>query len=259
MKTIIATTDFSPAAENAASYATDMAVSMCADLLLLHIWKLPISYGEMPTPITADDIMEDAKKNMDALEKQLINKSKRKITISTKIRMGDFFYELEKICDAVKPDVVVMGSHTVHAMKNLHWPLITVPPGAAFSAIKKIGLACDFNKVAETMPVAEIKSLVKDFNAGLHILNTGKKETFDPDIVFQSGVLQEMITDLKPNYHFITHEDEDEGIMEFAEKNKIDLLIVLPKRHSLFDKLIHKSHTKNLVLHSHVPVMALHE
>jgi nucleotide-binding universal stress UspA family protein len=272
MKTIIAATDFSPAATNAAGYATDMAVSMGANLLLVHIWRLPVSYGEMPMVITADNIMEDAQKNMTALEQELAGKSKGKINIENKIRMGDFVTELEAVCENIKPYAVVIGSqgttaaeriifgsHAVHAMKKLHWPLITVPPGTSFSSIKKIGLACDFNKVMETIPVDEIKSLVKDFNASLHILNTGKKESFDPDIVFQSGVLQEMLTDIKPNYHFITHEDADEGIMDFAEKNNIDLLIVLPKRHGLLNKFVHKSHTKQLVLHSHVPVMALHQ
>jgi nucleotide-binding universal stress UspA family protein len=272
MKTIIAATDFSPAATNAAIYATDMAVSVSADLLLVHIWKLPVTYGEIPTPIFADDIMEDAKINMAGLEKQLSIKSKRKINISSKIRMGDFFKELEIICEAVTPYVVVMGSqgttasereifgeHAVYAMKNLNWPLITVPTGAAFSSIKKIGLACDLKKVEETIPVDEIKLLVKDFNASLHILNTAKKENFDTDISFQSGVLKELIAELKPNYHFITHEDADESIMEFAEKNNIDLLIVLPKPHGLINKLIYRSHTKQFVLHSHVPVMALHQ
>ena len=67
-----------------------------------------------------------------------------------------------------------------------------------------------------------------------------------------------MLVSLKPNYHFITDKDTDEGIIDFAEKNHIDLLIVLPKRHGLLDKLIYKSHTKQLVMHSHVPVMALH-
>ena len=92
----------------------------------------------------------------------------------------------------------------------------------------------------------------------MHILNTGKKEVFKPELVFESGLLQEMLAGLKPNYHFITNKDIDEGIIDFAEKNHIDLLIVLPKRHGLLDKLVHRSHTKQLVLHSHVPVMALH-
>jgi nucleotide-binding universal stress UspA family protein len=50
----------------------------------------------------------------------------------------------------------------------------------------------------------------------------------------------------------------DKGIIDFAEGNELDMLIVLPKRHGLIDSLMHRSHTKQLVLHSHVPVMALH-
>jgi nucleotide-binding universal stress UspA family protein len=67
-----------------------------------------------------------------------------------------------------------------------------------------------------------------------------------------------MLQGINPQYHFITNENTDEGIIEFAEKNNIDLLVVLPKRHDLLTKLLNRSHTKQLVLHSHVPVMALH-
>jgi nucleotide-binding universal stress UspA family protein len=70
--------------------------------------------------------------------------------------------------------------------------------------------------------------------------------------------MNEMLGPVTPKYHFITSENTDEGIIDFAEKNNIELLIVLPKRHALLDKLLHKSLTKQLVLHSHVPVMALH-
>jgi nucleotide-binding universal stress UspA family protein len=77
--------------------------------------------------------------------------------------------------------------------------------------------------------------------------------------VFESGLLQEMLGSIKPNYHFITSNQTDEGIIKFAEENSIDLLVVLPKRHSLLEKLMVKSSTKQLVLHSHVPVMALHQ
>jgi nucleotide-binding universal stress UspA family protein len=187
------------------------------------------------------------------------------------VRMGLFFEELKTVCERINPYAVVMGSqgttaaerlffgsHTVHAMKHLVWPLLTIPPQVRFSSIKKIGLACDFNKVVDTTPVDEIKTLVNDFHAELHVLNTGKKEVFKPELVFESGLLQEMLVALKPEYHFIATDNTDEGIMNFAEKNHIDLLVVLPKRHGLLEKLLLKSHSKQLVLHSHVPVMALH-
>ena len=273
MKTILVATDFSSAALNAANYAADMALAINADMLLLHIYQLPVSYSEIVVPLTEEDIMGNAEKDINELKEELTGKTGGKIKIETEIRIGVFFHkDLKTVCERINPYAVVMGSqgttasehlffgsHTVHAMKHLAWPLITVPPGTTFSSIKKIGLACDLDKVVDTIPIDEIKMLMKDFNAELHILNTNRGKEFNPNIVFESGMLMEMLTPLKHEYHFITNENIDEGIMDFAEKNNIDLLIVLPRRHSLLDKLVHKSHTKQLVLHSHVPVMALHQ
>ena len=272
MKKILVATDFSSAAFNAADYATDMALAIHADLLLLHVYQVPVSYGELPLTLSLEDMQSAAEKDMREFKEQLAKKTGNKLNIETEVRMGIFFHELRTVCEQINPYVVIMGSqgktaaerllmggHAVYAMKHLNWPLITVPPGAAFSAIKKIGLACDFDKVVDTIPIDEIKTLVTDFKAELHVLNTGKKKVFDPEIVFESGLLQEMLAGLDPKYHFITTENTDEGIMDFTEKNQIDILLVLPRRHSLLDKLIHKSHTKQLVLHSHVPVMALHQ
>jgi nucleotide-binding universal stress UspA family protein len=271
MKTIIIATDFSAAALNAADYAADMAAAINASLLLLHIIPTAVTYTEMPVIINDDEMLRNTENEITELKVQLLARVKSKINITTEVRMGRFFNELEAVCENIKPYTVVMGSqgttaaerflfgsHTVHAMNDLMWPLVTVPPESKFDAIKKVGLACDFNNVVERTPIDEIKMLVKDFNAALHVLNTGKEKVFDPEIVFQSGLLQQILEGLKPVYHFISDENADEGIMDFAEKNNIDLLVVLPKRHSLLNKLFHKSHSKQFVLHSHVPVMVLH-
>lgn len=271
MKTILVATDFSPAATNAARYAADMAMAINAKLWLINIYQIPVVYMEAPVIVNDDEMMKEAEKKMKLFKDELEWHVSGKIEIETEVTTGVFFEELKHFCEKINPYTVVMGSqgttkterllfggHTVNAMKHLNWPLITVPPEASFKAVKKIGLACDFNKVVDTTPIEEIKKLVTDFNAELHVLNTGKEKVFDPDVIYESGLMQEMLMDLKPNYHFITHQDVDTGIMEFSEKNQIDLLVVLPKRHSLIEQLIHRSHTKQLVLHSHVPVMALH-
>ena len=271
MKTIIVATDFSPAALNAAHYAAQMAMAINAKLVLLHVCQVPVTYGEVPAMVNEGDMIHDAELLLLKLKDELLNKAKKIVDIDAEVTAGIFFTELKRYSESIMPYTIVMGcqgtsavdhfllgSHAVHAVKNLEWPLITVPPGAKFTALKKIGLACDLNKVVETTPVEEIKLLLNDFKAELHVLNTGKQKTFDPDIIFESGQLQEMLMTVKPQYHFITSENIDEGIIEFADKNTIDLLVVLPKRHRLLDMLFHKSHTKNLVLHSHVPVMALH-
>lgn len=270
MKKIIVATDFSTVALNAVEYAADMALAIHANILLLHISEIPIAYLGTPVAGTEDEMMNDAKKSLSQLQEQLTSRTSGKLNIETEIGGGVFIHELKEICEKIKPYSVVMGSqgttaaeraffggHTIYAMKHLEWPLITIPPRAKFSQIKKICLACDFDKVVDTTPIDEIKRLVNDFHAELHVINSGKKESHQPDMIFESGLLQEMLISINPQYHFITDENTDDSIINFVEKNNIDLLIALPKRHGLMKKLIHKSISKQLVLHSHVPVLAL--
>ena len=271
MKTILVATDFSPAALNASNYAADMALAIHADILLLHVYNPPVNYSEMPAAISIEDVQQGAENQVNELRDEIVQRTNEKINITIQVRMGAFFHELKIVCESIKPYTVVMGSqgttaterlffgsHAVYAMEHLMWPLITVPSGAKFSTVKKIGLACDFDKVVDTTPVDEIKMLINDFHAELHILNTGKRKEFKPELVFQSGLLQEMLGALNPEYHFITSGNTDDSIIDFADKNHLDLLIVLPKRHGLLEKIVHKGHTKQFVLHSHVPVMAIH-
>jgi nucleotide-binding universal stress UspA family protein len=272
MKKILVATDFSKVSLNAADYAADMALVIDAEIKLLHVYQMPAVYMEVPVVFDEKETRNEAERELNVVKERLNYRTEGKLKVETEALMGDFFNTLKSVCERIEPYAVVMGSqgssaaqhlifgnNAVYAMKNLEWPLITVPPEVSFTSINKIGLACDFNKVVESTPVDEIKKLVYDFNAELHVLNTGARTEFDADVVFESGLLQEMIGSLKPNYHFITNHNVDEGIMDFAEKNHIDLLLVLPKRHGLLDSLLHKSHTRQLVMHSHVPVMALHQ
>ena len=272
MKTLLVATDFSAAALNAACYASDMALAINADIVLLNTYDIPVSYMEIPVAVNFDSLQKDAETALDKLKDELLKRTGNKIQITSIVLQTVFFEGLKTVCEEVHPYAVIMGSqgttaadhllfgnHTINAMKHLSWPLITVPKESRFSAVKKIGLACDFHKVINTVPASEIKLLLQDFNAHLHVLNIGKEETFDPEIVFQSGLLEEMLLPVKVSYHFINNKDTDAGIIDFVEKNDVDLLIALPKRHSLFDKLAHKSHTRQFILHSHVPVMVLHQ
>lgn len=271
MKSIIVATDFSPAATNAAFYAADMADAINADLFLLHVFTIPVTYGDVSIPINIDEWEKDATDELAKLKEQILLLAPNPINIRFEVRVGNFMPELETLCAGLKPYAVVIGStgktaaerllfgsHAIEAMQQLAWPLIAVPAAARFTAIANIGLACDLQDVIHTVPVEEIRQLVTEFNAGLHILHISKEKAFDPEAVFASGLLQDKLVELDPQFHFISGNDVDQGIVSFAEANKIDLLIVLPKRHTLLEKMTHKSHSKQFVLHSHVPLLALH-
>jgi nucleotide-binding universal stress UspA family protein len=268
-KTILVATDFSAASLHAADYAADIALAIDADICLLHTYEITISYAEVI--VFMDEMMSDVGNQLNNVKEMLFKRNYGKTRIITKIVRGTFFEQLSKTCESIKPYAVVMGSqglsasqrfffgsHTVYALQHLTWPLITVPKAAEFTAIRKIGLACDFENIIDTVPVEVIKMLLHDFSAELEVLNTGKVNEYRPETVFGATLLRKIFGAIKYTYHFIIDEKADEPVMDFAEKNNIDLLIVLPKRHSLLDKLIHKSHSKHFVLFSKIPVMALH-
>ncbi len=54
------------------------------------------------------------------------------------------------------------------------------------------------------------------------------------------------------------NENIEEAIRQFSEENKLDLLIIIPKKHGLFNRLLHESHSKQMVVNTHIPVMSVH-
>ena len=275
MKTIIVPTDFSPIATNAMNFAADMAVNINASLMLLHVYQVPVSMTDVPVVlVSAEELRKSSEEKLQEIKGALTHITSGKIKIYSEARMGDVSDELEDVCKQIQPFAVIMGtrgasgverilfgSTTLTAIRHLTWPVIVVPPGKEYgTGIKKIGFACDFDKVIESTPIQFIKNMVKEFGAELHVLNVDyESRHFKPETPEESLMLHTLLEDLDPKYHFINHVDIEDGINEFVEENYIDLLITIPKKHKLLDSLFKHSSTKQLVTQSHVPVMCVHE
>jgi nucleotide-binding universal stress UspA family protein len=275
MKTIVVPVDFSPASVNAANYALDLAMAVNAGLALIHVYKFPQPLSEIPVdPASITALTEDAQQNIQQLKTNLEHKAGKEIKISATVMEGTLITQLEQYCQSIQPYMVVMGTHgtsamervlfgsnTLSAMRNLLWPLIVIPVGSRFTNIDKIGLACDLQNTAQHVHANEIKDLVKEFHAQLHVLHITKEKhgMISEKEIEGSAWLKEMLEEVKPVFHFMQNDNIEEAINEFAEKNNLDMLIVIPKNHGLLDQILHKSHTKQVLLHTHIPVLSLHE
>jgi len=275
MKTIIVSTDFSPVATNALHYAIEMAKASGSSLLLFHAYQVPISYTDVPIVlVSVEELQKAAEERITELKKEIEHITSGSVKIYAETRMGNVVDELENICNKIQPFSVVMGtkgatglervlfgSNTLTAIRHLTWPVICVPPGKSFGkGIQKIGFACDFRDVVQTTPTRFINTFIKEFNAELHVLNVDfSNKNFSADTTEQSALLHTMLEEANPQYHFIEHKDIEDGINEFAEKNNLDLIITIPKKHKLLQGIFNPSSTKQLVYQAHVPVMCIHE
>jgi nucleotide-binding universal stress UspA family protein len=266
MKTILAPVDFSEVSYNACSYAAKLAEDIKAELVLLHVMEVPVTVAEFPMSEAVFDGMH-MQKELEALEKKLLNETHNNVKITSKNIMGSVEYEIKELCNNIKPLLVVMGTHssdlldrffvgstTLYSARHLRYPVVVVPPYTQYAPVKKIALASDLKDIYD-VPVHEIEMIVKAFNAGLEIFYIGKdQKTINRNAVV-SLMLNNRLTALEPELHLIEDEDVLKGVESLVKAHNIDLLIIIPKKHIAF----HKSKSRDFIFYSRLPVMSIHE
>lgn len=271
MKNIIVPVDFSAAAENAANYAACMADFYGAELWLYHTYLLPMALPEYGYPLTSSAELEaTADTALNEMAERIRKNISHPLIINIKVELNYLQEGLSLFCTEKNADLVVMGlsgkdaltrlvvgSNTIKAIHYIKCPVLIVPPKAAFKMIHKIGFACDYLKVDETTPVNYLRDMVQLFNAELHVINVDwHNRHFAPDEQF---LLHMNLHDLNVKYHHIESEEITGALNKFAQEEDIDLLIAIPKKHNLVEKLFSHSKTQDLIYHANLPVLCMHE
>ena len=274
MKLIVVPTDFSPIADNALKYGMDLAAAMGSSIMIVHVYKIPISYSEVPlVTISLDEIRKASEDKLAELKHNIETITDGKLIVYTESRLGDVADEVNKLAKTLQPFAIVMGSrgvtgagrfflgsNSLAVINKINTPVIIIPPGSVFKSFKKIGLATDFREVVDRTPVIPIRALVNFFNAELHVLNVDyERKHFKPETPQESLNLDMLLSGMNPVYDFIESKDIDDGINSFAERNNLDLIITLPQKHSFLESIFEKSVTRELIHHTHIPLMCIHK
>lgn len=276
MKTILVPTDFSNTARNAAKYALALGDQIKATRIVLYnAFQAPISVDPMvPTVQLLDmDLMKkSSEEGLAQFKAELKEAPFGNIEMDTFSEYNVLTGGINDLAKAVAADFIVMGitgggavtetligSNAVSVSLHSTIPVIIVPPEASFKKINHVLLACDFKQVLETTPVRPLKLLLENTGAALHILHVNSSTEKAIDVSFESMVLDSLLKNNRPEYHFVENESFTDGINQFADDNNIDLIITIPKKHGFFDNIFKKSHTKRLAFHTHLPLMVMHD
>jgi nucleotide-binding universal stress UspA family protein len=274
MKNIIAAVDFSKVSVNAARYAVQLGEFYKANLWVYHSYQLPVTANEIGYPfIGAAELQDLADFQMQELVKELSLIPKQPVTINSRVELINLMDGLQAFCDEVKADLLVMGitgksalkrllvgSNTLHAIQHLHCPVLIVPAGAGFSAWSKIGLAIDYENPIAPVTVGIINSITTTFNASLYVINVDWNDRHHTDAGKQrEALLHQQLTAGNVHFRSLQNEHVATAIHEFVKDEPIDLLITLPKKHNLVEKLFSAAHTPELLYHTDIPVLCIPE
>lgn len=268
MKKIIFPTDFSPAAHNAYQYAIALAKDKKAKIDLIHIYA---------PSFTGSDFYTDLSKQ----RKIRINHQRQK-----EEQMQDFVnqYDFKNIGDlVVYPSVFVdqeiiersrksgnliimgtkgqrnavdklMGSITTRLMMNAACPVLAIPENAKYSGIKTITYATtfDFN---DTHFLEQLAQFGNYFDSNIRFVHV----TDDPKINIEEDLYLEGLPFEAIHFSIINNPSIMEGIDQYLNQYKSDILaLYIPKR-NLWERLFHSSFSKKMTFHTDTPLFVFHE
>lgn len=263
MKTIIVPTDFSAPAENAMLYAGQMAAGIHASVLLLHVYQIPVGMNDVPVLMVSTDQLKTNAETGLLRAKELLEKNYDSINVQTESRLGDVIDELQDVCKKTDPLFVVIGKHgasgveqilfgstSLSIIRHTTYPVIVVPGQFHNYEIKNAALAIDAS--LKNGSLEKIHSIVNKLKIQLHAIHIKQEKT-------SSLQLNKPPAELNWKYTTIYSHEFVHGIESYIREKKIDLLIILPHKHNLIERIFFKTHTKELLKKITIPIMCVSE
>lgn len=273
MKNILVPVDYSPVSKNALQYAMGIAKMYNGKITLLHVFHIPVANNEsvmlMPN---FSELESAAEKSMNEFKSEVFT-SEQSAGVESYVKAGFLIEEMKEIIADKKIDLVVMGvtgvgklgemligSNATIAIHNLNVQVLIVPKDATFKPIEKIAFACDYEKATSTASIEKVKEVASMFDAQLHVLNVvDKDEVPEVDKAVSAVKLEVIMNNIRHTLSFPESEDITYAINEFVDKHDIDMLVMIPHKHRFLGGLFHKSNTKKMAFHTHVPLLSINE
>lgn len=274
MKKILVPIGFSECSKSALKNALKIAERMNMELLLHHSVVVPIGFAE-GAPVGGidlgiEEIEHQAKKDMEDLIKSL--PLLEKISYQKFIQYGSLQESIHDLVGEEEIALIVMGTHgasglsgallgsnAFNVMRNVHVPVIALPQDADISRMKHIALAGDYLSIPNPELIQMVVDIAKSFFAHLHIIHIDKGTVEIKDQIDIARALEKYLKHINHSFHFRAFDDVDEGLIEFSKEMSVELLVMISKRHSFFERMRHASHTKKMMLEIPMPLMVLHE
>ena len=283
MKKILVPVDFSEHTETVCRFAMEIAEKSGGEIRIFHAYfdyvivsnsSFPYSVdtGEMFNHEMMVSIRNEAKVDMDKLVNELVDELKQKKVHNVKVLHtltgGMPEDEILNISETYEPDLIVMGTRgkgqkefltgkvSSKVIKHVKCPVLCIPLNANYQGFENMIYATDFND-------EDIKDLdvLFGFLVAYHPMVHCVHVNVDGDRLADEEKMEALKSHFSAKmvsgrlvFKVIDNEDFVEGVNQYVTENKIDIISVVHHRKGFLKRLVSKSHTHELLVHSDVPL-----
>lgn len=273
MKTLLVATDFSNCASNAMEYALELASILHLEVCAIH--AIHPTEGIDNSIYNAIYIENYYNSKRDALAhwaENLRNKKEYKnVKVSTLCDVGFLNNVISKYAASHPVELLLMGitgstgitgivgSTANMIVSKLKVPTLIVPLESRPSKGPVVTLATDFSTELSSEDVHILKEVIRAFDTPeLHVLNVMDKSDISP-VITGEKTLKELFKPVSLDFNYISNSSTTDGIMDFVENNKTDILCVVKHHHNMLYRIFNRSTVNQVMNKSIKAILVLHE
>ena len=277
MKKILLPTDFSKNAWNAIVYALQFFKDEECLFYVLNtytplIYRVDYLIGG-PAVSAIPDIGIDVslaglERTVERMNREYPNPKHQFKTISEFNTLTD---EVHKICKEKGLDIIVMGtkgasgvkevfigSNTIQVIRKSNVPVLLIPEEYSFKPLNTILFPTDYLIEHSQEGIAPLLEIIKQFNATLHVVHAEEDELSDAQIESKEW-LKETLKGMPCTFQDITEQYMPNIVHSYVEKNKIDLIVMMNRKHTFLKRLLYRPNVDSVGYHCVVPFLVLPE
>lgn len=281
MKSILIPTDFSEAANNAYLYGLHLANHLDLKVYVLFSYMSPVlsaTHGGQPEMLqnVYEEIelskFEAFKNNISTLRTLAQENNLNPDNIIFLFEEGPLVSSIKKTISNEDIYAIVMGTigasgiakaiigtNTVNVIRNVTKPVLAIPIKAKFKPIDKVAFTTLFRD-KDKSALREVVNIAEKVPFDVYCVNVLSNPDYITDVLMQAEEWGKTYKNSNLEFVFLEADGTVEHtINKFLSEHKIDILAVVKRNRSFFDRLINASLSNEFVFHSHVPTWVFHE
>jgi len=271
LKKIYTPIDYSEASENALVYAKRLGDDINGMINIVHVYHPSANSIDLPK-VSFDSIIESEEENLKQHVTQLNQawvgklESNNSIPFVGLLKVGlavDVLEDLSNEADSLmvigtkesnKTQKKWLGSVSTQMIKKSKSPLLLVPPKAQYQGFKNV-LVCVNDTDIDIQASEKIISLIASNRPEVHLVHIGEDYKYNHKKIYKHWKEAYPFGGVRCNT--IEHKAEANALEGYCQRYEIDLIVVARQEKNLWQKLFYSSFTKDLSIHSVIPVLVI--
>jgi len=278
MKTILLPTDFSNNSLNAIHFAMKMFKNMDCKFYIINVQKASSFVSDdlmtaAPSVNLYQAIIDTAKKSLDNLIGSIKSKYKNpRHELIPIVDYDNFIDAINQICEFKEVDLIIMGtkgasglgkvifgSNTVRVMQRGNTAVLAIPNNYKYKHFERVVFLSNYLTEYNAEDLSTLLEIIRLHNSNVDILHVSQGKALTKEQAKNIKLIGSLFAGISNKFIDLKGEDVIKEVNDFNKLNEINLLAMVSKKHSFFERLLVTHTIENFGFNVNIPFLVLNK